>query len=234
MPGKGKQNLYRAIDRMPRYQPPEGVWAGIERALDAQQDTEAVSPAAAALQCAAAKAAREAAARENEAVLRRAVRQLPPYALPADVFDQIAGDPARPGREATRGYWRAGIAASVALLMAVGWWFAGAGPGSERVQVAYSEETIYIPQAQPELAPPGSRAEVLQFVLANCTPAVLPCQTSEFKGLLVQYQELEAARKELEAQIRAHREQPQLVRYLVRVEKQQTEVGKRLIQHLRI
>jgi hypothetical protein len=50
--------------------------------------------------------------------------------------------------------------------------------------------------------------------------------------MLNQYLELEAAKQELADQLKNHREQTQLVNYLVRIEKEKTEVGKQLIQYL--
>jgi hypothetical protein len=113
-------------------------------------------------------------------------------------------------------------------------WLGRSARESERVEVTYSEETIYTAGVMTAASPSASGAELLGFIEANCRPADVLCETPEFKGLLAQFRELQAAKAELESQIQAHREQPQLVHYLVRVEKQQTEVGKRLIQHLRI
>jgi hypothetical protein len=202
--------------------------------LDAGTETEALDATAVALHLARVQANREAAARQSEATLRRAVGELPQYALRQDGFDRVLQATPETRRSPARGWYAAaGIAASLALLVTLGW-FTGADRASERVQVTYSEETLYAPDHAGAADSLRTEAGVLAFVRAHCSPAVLPCQHPEFKGLLAQYQELEAARQELAAQIRAHREQPQLVRYLVRVEKEQTEVGKRLIQYLRI
>ncbi|MBD0256071.1 MAG: hypothetical protein ICV83_10155 [Cytophagales bacterium] len=233
MEEKGRRTLYRALSRLPAYPAPERVWAGIEKALDAERGA-GMAPGAPEAHCARVEANREAARRENEAILRRAVQALPRHAPKNDVFDAIFESTAPAARNPARPWYRvAGIAASVALLV-TGAWFARVGEESERVQVTYSEETLYPSDQQWQADTLRAAEDVLAFVRVHCTAAVLACQTPEFKGLLGQYQALEAARRELESQLAAHREQPQLVRYLVRVEKEQTEVGKRLIQFIRI
>lgn len=233
MEEKDRRILYRALSRLPAYPAPERVWTGIEKALDAGQ-AAGMAPDALDAHCALIRANREAAALENEVVLRRAVQQLPRLALKKDVFDEILESTTPRRRKPARTwYWVAGIAASVALLVTLAW-FARVGEAPERVQVTYSEETLYPPGQSWETDTPRATEEVLAFVRVHCAAAVFACQTPEFKGLLKQYQALEAARQELESQLAAHREQPQLVRYLVRVEKEQTEVGKRLIQFIRI
>ncbi len=233
MEEKGRRSLYGALSRLPAYPAPERVWTGIEGALDAE-GAAGMAPEALEAHCARVEANREAAMRANEAVLRRAVRELPRHAPKKDVFEGIFESAASTRRVTARTWYRAaGIAASLALVVTLGW-FTRAGEEAERVQVTYSEETLYPPGGPGETDTLRAAEAVLAFVRVHCTVAVLPCQTPEFKGLLGQYQALEAARRELESQIAAHREQPQLVRYLVRVEKEQTEVGKRLIQSLRI
>jgi hypothetical protein len=234
MKEQGKRTLRRAIEQMPAYWAPDRVWSEIEQVLEAEEGTGEADPAFVESHCELVQANRRAAVQQNEAVLRRAVRELPRYQPQEAVFGQIVGSAGDTGSHRWKlRYWAAGIAASVALLVTLTWLSRPVGE-SERIEVSYSEETIYTPEGMDSATPSNERTELLRFIEANCRPAALPCETPEFKGLLAQYRELQAAKTELESQIQAHREQPQLVHYLVRVEKQQTEVGKRLIQYLRI
>ena len=74
--------------------------------------------------------------------------------------------------------------------------------------------------------------DLLNYINKNCKQLALTCQDPGFKSLLDNYIELSEAKAELEKQLLAQIGQGQKMKYLVRIEKQQTAVGKEMLKKL--
>ena len=174
----------------------------------------------------------------NPRILKDAVNALPQHQSPGNLFDNII-DRVETGKKSkklifNRRYQLSGIAAMILLVMSISFWLnRDTSQKDTNGIITYSEEIV--PPADninTLLSSFEQEDEVLAFVEANCLQIELKCDNDEFKGLLSQYKELDTVKQTLMAEIAAHREQVRLMDYLVRVEKEKTEVGKKLIQYL--
>ena len=172
----------------------------------------------------------------NRTVLEKSIKALPLHKAPGNLFEKIVA-PAKPtpkkGRSFGRIYQLSGMAATVLLVLAFGFWLKFQNQQDRSEIITYSEETIQPSEGFGSiLSSFDQNDEVLAFVEANCLQIALKCDNDEFKGLLLQYKELNTAKETLMAEIALHQEQVQLIDYLIRVEKEKTEIGKKLIQYL--
>ena len=217
--GQGKEHFDRAREafRKDQVKAPD-VWGQIANSLDAAGRTG--QPA-----------------ESNTRILQDAIDSLPSHQAPDGLFEKIVGPTTiqkEKGKPLYRRLYRiSGVAATVLLLITLGLWLRTPNQENRLETITYSEETI-----QPSenfnalLSSFEEQDEVLAFVEANCLQIELKCENDEFKGLLLQYKELDTVKQNLLTEITLHQEQVQLIDYLIRVEKEKTEVGKKLIQYL--
>ena len=172
----------------------------------------------------------------NMPVLEEAIRSLPQHQAPDNLFDKVvnpvktAPEKGKPFRHL---YRISGVAATVLLVITLSVWLKTKNQENTSETITYSEETIQLSDNFNSLLSSfEQKDEVLAFVEANCLQIELKCENDEFKGLLLQYKELDTVKQTLIAEIILHQEQVQLIDYLIRVEKEKTEVGKKLIQYL--
>jgi hypothetical protein len=232
MKGNTILNLHRAIAELPTYQAPESIWQQVEQDLEKCEaytfpDTTSLDAHMDRLQTNLLEAAQQ-----QQVILKQAIRALPQYQAEKDVFDQIIQRPKGNKISYQRIiYWTSGIAASILLLLA--WlWMDKSVNNTGQVKLTYTQETLTPFNWKQFSATPGSKDEVLSFIEQHCIQATQKCQEPKFKGLYDAYIQLQEAKTELQSQLEQHQNQPELVKYLIRVEKQQTEVGKQLIQQL--
>jgi hypothetical protein len=229
---KDQRILRQAIRQLPIQSPPSRVWERIEQALEKDQGHAFPDQASLEAHWALVKATVQASEQRQDAILRRAIRQLPHYHAGEHSFEQLSDRLPQPKPVRTGGWhWAAGIAASILVLLTL-FWFGQPDKSAERILVTYSQETAHPMDWSPIVVESTGDDEVLAFIRANCDQVAIRCQAPRFKGLFEEYLELQAAKQELENQIRLHQRQPELVRYLVRIEKEKTQVGKQLIQYL--
>ncbi|MDN5201465.1 hypothetical protein QQ008_08835 [Fulvivirgaceae bacterium BMA10] len=167
----------------------------------------------------------------NQAHLKRAIQELPEYNLPSEDFELIISsiDKGKESGKNTR-FWISGIAASIIFILGIYYLSIVQHIPEEQITISYTEEQISGEMNAFELITQFSEQdEVLAFVEENCLQVALKCESPEFKGLLDQYLELDTTKQDLLKELAMHQEQVRLMDYLVRIEKEQTEVGKKLI-----
>jgi hypothetical protein len=228
---KQHDQLREALSHLPTLPAPARVWPQIAAALNQEQGRPYLDQALQAMEATPLKAPLAWEDLEKKLVqqerLAAAVAALPAHKIEKDLFRRIRRAVQRPP---ARRYWLSGAAAAVLLTLAFSW-LAGPGQGPDRETITYSQEVLSY--QEPVVLESGTQPdEVLGFIRANCRALQGKCATPRFQGMLNQYLELEAAKQELADQLKNHREQTQLVNYLVRIEKEKTEVGKQLIQYL--
>ena len=214
---KGKEHLERAKEnvRKEHVKAPD-IWDQIANSLD--QNTETGE-----------------SKENNIQVLKEAINSLPRHHAPDDLFENIINPPkVQKGKTIRRFYRVSGVAATILLIVTLGIWKKSFDGQNTVETITYSEETVS--QAPDQfsalLSSFEQEDEVIAFVEANCLQIEIKCDSDEFKGLLLQYKELDTVKQNLMVEISLHQEQVQLIDYLIRVEKEKTEVGKKLIQYL--
>lgn len=232
----GDNILDRAIRELPVYQAPDRLWSQVERKLD--QDGQNTAYDRALEEYRQPRSApdvwdtiiSELDQDQSEHILRRAISKLPVHKPKEDRFGEIIHAVHRRRKSQAAFYWISGVAASVSLIMAV---YFGYAPGSPEYQITHTEELqTSLEDVQHLQADLSDDDEVLAFIRLHCDLLILACEEPLFKGLLDQYLELNEAQGELISQIEQNQSQVQLMEYLVRVEKEKTDVGNQLIQYI--
>ncbi len=247
MTDKNKYRLRNAIKQLPLSSAPDRVWSAIKLHLDSQHESgrEHFDKAKSQFQATKLKAPdiwEEIASRlseENEKSednLQKAILDLPKNELPVDIFGETIE---AISKEKSLNWYQQPMvkwAAAVVLVMIVGWamtdsYFESSTQPTESItyteEIADTEEDI-----MSILVGFQKEDEVMALVESTCLPLEIKCENPEFQGLLTQYKELEGVKENLIAEIKVHQDQSQLVDYLVRVEKEKTEIGKKLIYYL--
>ncbi len=247
MTNKKKNRLQDAIENLPMLQAPDKIWLAISERLDSQEESghDNLNKAKEQLQSSTLEAPdiwdeiaghMSEEASNSEDVLKRAILELPVAELPADVFDQVVADVAEKGSERWFKQPRMKWAAAIIAFLLISWFAVNINTNNEAKiteTIAYSEESISTEDdIQEILSSFEHNDEVMALVESTCLPLEIKCENPEFKGLLTQYQELEDVKDNLIEEIKVHQGQSQLVDYLVRVEKEKTEIGKKLINYL--
>jgi hypothetical protein len=227
----------QALVKLPHHKAPENIWQNIEQELDREKGLQHLEGAITQYKTQIREAnlpwEKIEQELENQDKLNRAINALPTYKPNKDIFEDIIEktQKKKPQENIYLRYWIRGIAASIILLLGF-FWLYDLPVSAEKIQVTYREETILQTDWQTVFSQFPEEDEVMQFITENCARLTQQCQAPEFKGLLDEYRELHATRQELINQLKTHREQTQLATYLVRIEKEKTEVGKKLIRHL--
>lgn len=205
-----RENLKLAIEGLSNYQSPD-IWSKISEKLTDGEEK----------------------GREN---LLNALDGLKASTAP-DVWDQIISqmEPAYNQRRknSLRILWS--IAASVVLLVVAFIVFRQSDEYTGMMTSStYSTEEIDVFEVDFK----GSEFEntddnVLQYVNKNCRLMMAKCENPKFKGLYDTYLELGKAKEELKGKIDQISNKEQLYKYLIRLEKDQAEIGKDLLKMLR-
>ncbi|GAB4249641.1 MAG: hypothetical protein Tsb0034_29000 [Ekhidna sp.] len=165
---------------------------------------------------------------QNREVLGRSIEALPQHDAP-DVWAGVA----REMGAKREGVWKyLAIAASISLVAVVSFLFLS-NPPSERV--SYSTEQVDFFDVNQSLPSITSDADdmLLTYIKENCTRLATTCQDPEFKELLEAYMELDETKKELNQALKKTTDQAQVMKYLIKVEKSQTELGKDMLKKMR-
>ncbi len=202
---RGKKYLRRSIDDLPRHQAPD-IWEEIEKQLPANNE----------------------AGTEN---LERAISDLKEKQAP-DVWTAVESElPIEKTPRRSTFKWAPWAAASIAVAFVAVLLLSKPASTDE---ITYSTEEVEFFNISEELASFHSPNDpVLDFIQKNCKQFVTKCQNPEFKGLFNTYLELNAAQVELEKQLEKTNNKEQLIKYLIRVEKNRTEIGKDMLKMLR-
>ena len=206
---KNKENLKRAVDGLKNYEAPD-IWSEIDEKLSTDEE----------------------AGREY---LTEAVKGMKELSAP-DVWDQIENQLStdEPGQKhSSRIIWSA--AASVVILITAFLIFNELEPDAElHTSSVYTTEEVAIFEVHALDNDFGNSDDgVLRYVNKNCRLMLTKCENPEFKGLYDTYLELAEAREELKGKLNETSNKEQLYKYLIRLEKDQAEVGKNLLKMLR-
>lgn len=224
LPEAGGQNLQRALQNLPKYEPDPATWPQIEAQLAADAALKRVVPVL---------PAHEPDELLWDAIAARLEENAPAPASPLPV------EPAK-----VRPMWPAhmlrrvmAVAASVLILLGV-WW--QQRPTTEpvaasglRETVAFSEEVLAtpLPSAVPVSADPLEQ-EGQSFIDAHCSSLPTVCQSGEFKSLRTQLTELEAEEEQLRQDARRFGESPELLRQQAKLITLKATVTRELVQLL--
>ncbi|MGI4872552.1 MAG: hypothetical protein ACRYFX_15415 [Janthinobacterium lividum] len=195
-PEPGAPNLRRALAALPAHEPDPATWPRIEAQLAAA------------------------------AALARALPALPAHEPDDDVWEAIAAQldaavapaavaPAtvvRPLWRTRAGHRAWALAASLLVLLGVGWWqwHAAPAPAAPRETLTFSEEAR--PLLLPTPAADPLEAQGLSFIEAHCSAQPAVCQSGEFRALRTQLQELDTQQAQLQQDARRFGTSPELLR----------------------
>ncbi|PSR53432.1 hypothetical protein AHMF7605_07780 [Adhaeribacter arboris] len=230
--------LQRAIAQLPSYPAPAKVWPLMEQTLDQERNPQPLHQAVQELKTTILLAPlawenlEEKLNQQEELVADK--NTVPEGKTTPSIFRGMrkrAGKAAQP--VFARGYVFYAVVACILLFLGVFWYYQTIELPQEP-SLTYSQEIVAPLNLTLFEASLSDEDEVLDFVRENCQTLQEKCTNSKFRGLLNEYLELEAARHELTGQLNQHQEQTQLMNYLVRIEKEKTEVGKQLLQLLLI
>lgn len=222
-PETGEPNLRRALHNLPAHEPDPATWSRIEAHLAADTALRGAVPALPAHEpdedVWAAVAARLDAA---EPALEPA---LPAVALAAPAVVR----PLWPVRAVRRAL---AVAASVLLVLGIGWQLRPAAPAPT---VAHETLTFSEEEDAPPLPTPAAdplERQGLSFIDAHCSSQQAVCQSGEFRTLRTQLTELETQEAQLRRDARRFGASPELLREQARLITLKATVTRELVQLL--
>ena len=166
---------------------------------------------------------------ENVGQLRKAIGALKEQEAP-DIWMKVSE-----GLETKKSRWRYWyMAASVSLLMVAGYWFFdGSDIPSEQLTYTTEEVTFFDVGIKAPVEVAEADDVLLTYVKENCTRLIATCQDPEFKALLEAYMELDDTKEKLNRQMHQADKYPRMMKYLIKVEKDQAEIGKDMLKKLK-
>ncbi|MEN0004634.1 MAG: hypothetical protein AAF798_10830 [Bacteroidota bacterium] len=197
---KNKQTLDAALAKLKPYKAPAHIWKGIH--LDLQQYNK-------------------------EATLREAMAQLPTYKAPPASWEAIEVKLQQPERKRlTISWYHYAAAASVALLLSVGWYFSGSNDTAATIAFQYSEEVI--DEGLFESDWEKDQAD-MQAIFAQFERSPQAKQAKQYEVLLVEYAELNDAKAEIEAIMSTYKNDASLVRQMSKIEIERSRIIKQMV-----
>lgn len=202
---KNKATLQRAIRQLPQYEPEDGIWVAVEKALDHADEGEQ---------------------------LQSSLRLLPSYEAPQQVWEQIREEldaedekTDQPKRRILP-YWRqVAAAASVLLLVGIGW---GLFSGSDAPTITIAESEALMPV---EIVSRDWNADEALFrqVIQRFGEHPLLEADPQIQNLKIELEELNEAKSEIELMMEKYGEDPELIRRIGEIERERSEVIKRMV-----
>ena len=199
-----KDHLHRSIEGLQQVKAPD-IWTQIEMDLDAE-------------------------AEQNREVLSKSIDKLPMQKAP-DVWLALETELAE--QKSRTFSWRT-LAVAASFLLVSGLSYLLLAPTSNET-IAYSTETVETFEVGFEIPEWDDQGDdmILTYIKENCTRLAVTCQDPEFKALLAAYMELTETKEELSRSMEENAQQAQVMKYLIRVEKNQNEVGKSMLKKLK-
>ncbi|MEM6736794.1 MAG: hypothetical protein AAGC64_09545 [Bacteroidota bacterium] len=179
------------------------IWSLIARELDSQEE-------------------------QNKDTLARSIEFLPEYEAP-NVWLGVSSK--LKAKSANRWKYLA-MAASVSLVAVFSYLFLSNQPSEK---LSYSTEQVEFFEGGQQVSIISDDAEdlLLGYIKENCTRLAATCQDPEFKELLEVYIELDETKKELNQALEKSIDQAQVMKYLIKVEKHQTRIGKDMLKKMK-
>ncbi|NQZ78536.1 MAG: hypothetical protein HRT61_20850 [Ekhidna sp.] len=179
------------------------IWSSIETELNSQEEA-------------------------NKEVLLKAINALGSHEAP-DVWTGVSEEL----QTKSQNTWKyLAIAASVSLVAVLSLLFL---PNQSSETLSYSSEQVEFFDVNQPLPTINSHADdmLLTYIKENCTRLAATCQDPEFKELLEAYMELDETKQELKQTLEQANDPTQIMKYLIKVEKSQTELGKDMLQKMK-
>ena len=201
---ENRQKLKQSIEGLEQLKAPD-IWSSIESELDASPE-------------------------QNSASLKDAIKSLKDHEAP-DVWIEVSSSL----EEKKNFTWRyLSVAASISLLAVLAYLILP-NPNRSNESIIYSTEELEVFQVEQDITPINSSADdmLLAYIKENCTRLAATCQDPEFKELLEIYTELNKTKEELNRALMVTTNRTQLMKYLIKVEKNQTEIGKDMLKKIK-
>lgn len=123
------------------------------------------------------------------------------------------------------------IAASVSLLALITYLVV---PKTSAEEVTYSTEQVAFFEVGQQISETNDADDLLlSYIKENCVQLATTCQDPEFKELLEAYMELSDTKEALNEALEVAPDQTQVMKYLIRVEKNQTQIGKDMLKKMK-
>ncbi len=123
------------------------------------------------------------------------------------------------------------IAASISLVVLVSYFIL---PHRSAEEITYSTEQVEFFGVGQYVAEDINTDDILlTYIKENCVRLATTCQDPEFKALLESYMELDATKDELNKALEKAPDQSKVMKYLIKVEKNQTEIGKDMLKKMK-
>ncbi|MEL6560287.1 MAG: hypothetical protein AAFQ94_19010 [Bacteroidota bacterium] len=205
-----RENLKRAIEGLKSYEAPD-VWSAINEKLVA--DTEE--------------------GKEHLASAVDGMKDMPAPDVWAEISDKLDDSHKSDNSSNRKTLWA--VAASISLLIAAVWVFQQSNTEVDLITSSdYTTEEVEVFEV--DFSGRGFKSTndgVLGYVDKNCKLMMTKCEDPKFKGLYDTYLELGRAKEELKEKLAETSNKEQLYKYLIRLEKDQTEIGKNLLKMIR-
>ncbi|WP_367388846.1 hypothetical protein [Lewinella sp. LCG006] len=197
---KNRDSLKKALDQLPSFDPPAGIWDQIESDLNKPYVPD-------------------------EGVLHEAIQQLPAYTPPVTVWNKLAQQldtehqvrQLRVVRQRQVLQW----AAAIALLLMAG--YAILREPGPKVQLQYAQETVQQFQTDIDWNADESIFSQLEDQLVQVNdPAI--------NKLRFEYEELSTAHEDVAAMLKSYGRDPQLIRQMADIERERSDIYRQIIE----
>lgn len=198
---KNKHTLEEAIGKLPQYQPPTMLWDQLSEELEMdRQDVQ----------------------------WRSKIVDLPQHEAPSFIWDNIAQElpaeaPVQRRGKLVRLLPRIAAAASVLLLLAVGFWWQGRS--TEKVELLITQEIVPGAEWPEDWQQEDAEIESVMQLAAN-SPMERP---EDFERLKADLEELNSARAELLELMEAYGKDPKVLKEIGEIERQRSAVVKQVV-----
>ncbi|MBV6440115.1 MAG: hypothetical protein DYG98_07860 [Haliscomenobacteraceae bacterium CHB4] len=191
--------LQHALQRLPEYEPPAGLWGVLEEALDAEE------------------------------MLGESVRALSTYEPPAQVWENLEAaleqkTAAKPALRVAI-FRRVIAAAAVGLVLLSAWWFFKT-ENSSGEQIVVSQEKL---DEQIRASVQEKEDAAFELVQTLCQSRAPVCEQPEFKTLKSELDELTEAKESLRQALGEYGDDPTLATQLVRIERERSGVLRQMM-----
>jgi len=200
-----KTNYNKSVDGLRKVEAPD-IWSSIQSELDGQKE-------------------------ENRENLLNAIESLPVHEAP-DIWLPITSQISIKKSP----IWKnLSIAAAVSILLVSFGYLVWVNDSAPKEKLTYSTEEVEFFEASidPDFSELDADNMVLTYIKENCTRLAATCQDPEFKELLEAYIELNETKEKLNADLGGVQKHPQMMKYLIKVEKDQAEIGRNMLKKLK-